>query len=59
MMVLRSMILVGLLLACSGCVEVAGTFAGNILADQAVKQYDKYEKEKKNDPKQKVPEKAI
>jgi hypothetical protein len=46
-------------LACSGCVEVAGTFAGNILADQAVKQYDKYEKEKKNDPKQKVPEKAI
>lgn len=46
MMVLRSMILVGLLLVCSGCVEMAGTFAGNILADQAVKQYDKYEKEK-------------
>ena len=46
MMVLRNMILVSLLLACSGCVEMAGTFAGNILADQAVKQYDKYEKEK-------------
>lgn len=46
MMVLRNTILVGLLLACSGCVEMAGTFAGNILADQAVKQYDKYEKEK-------------
>jgi hypothetical protein len=39
------MILVGLLLGCSGCVEMAGTFAGNILADQAVKQYDKYEKD--------------
>ena len=46
MMVLRNTILVSLLLACSGCVEMAGTFAGNILADQAVKQYDKYEKEK-------------
>jgi len=59
MMVLRSMILAGLLLGCSGCVEMAGTFAGNLLADQAVKQYDKYEKEKKNDPKQKVSEKAL
>jgi hypothetical protein len=38
---------------------MAGTFAGNILANQAVKQYDKYEKEKKNDPKQKIPEKTL
>ena len=45
-MALRNMILVSLLLACSGCVEIAGTFIGNIAADQAVKQYDKYEKEK-------------
>ena len=45
-MVLRNMILVSLLLVCSGCVEMAGTFAGNVLANQAVKQYDKYEKEK-------------
>ena len=59
MMVLRSMILVGLLLGCSGCVEMAGTFAGNILADQAVKQYDKYEKEKQNDTGQKIPQKAL
>ena len=58
-MVLRNMILVSLLLVCSGCVEMAGTFAGNILANQAVKQYDKYEKEKKNDPKQKIPEKTL
>lgn len=46
MMVLRNTILVSLLLVCSGCVEMVGTFAGNILANQAVKQYDKYEKEK-------------
>lgn len=59
MTVLRNMILVSLLLACSGCVEVAGTFVGNILADQATKQYDKYEKEKKDDIGQKVPKKAI
>lgn len=59
MMVLRNTILVGLLLACSGCVEIAGTFAGNILADQATKQYDKYEKEKKNDSGQEIPKKAL
>jgi hypothetical protein len=38
---------------------MAGTFAGNILADQAVKQYDKYEKDKKNDTEQKIPKKTI
>jgi hypothetical protein len=46
MMVLRNTILVSLLLACSGCVNVLGTFTGNILANQAIKQYDKYEKNK-------------
>lgn len=59
MMVLRNTILVSLLLACSGCVEIAGTFVGNIAADQALKQYDKYEKDKKNDTGQEIPKKAI
>ncbi len=49
-MVLRNMILVGLLLACSGCADLltstGGTFIGNILADKAIKEMDK---DKKND----------
>ena len=44
MMVLRSMILVGLLLACSGCADLAintaGTFVGNILSNEVIKQQE-------------------
>ena len=59
MIVLRNTILVSLLLACSGCVNVLGTFTGNILANQAIKQYDKYEKDKKNDTGQEIPKKTL
>lgn len=59
-MVLRNTILVGLLLACSGCVDLmvttSGTFAGNILSDKVIKQMDK---DKKNDTRQEIPKKAI
>jgi hypothetical protein len=40
MMALRNMILVGLLLACSGCadflVNTSGTFVGNIISNKVI-----------------------
>ena len=57
---LRNMILVGLLLVCSGCTQfvasVSGTFVGNIASDRMLKEIDK---DKKNDTRQTVPKKVI
>jgi len=57
---LRNMILVSLLLACSGCANfaasVSGTFIGNIASDRVLKEMDK---DKKDDTKQKIPKKTL
>lgn len=57
---LRNMILVGLLLVCSGCTQfaasVSGTFVGNIASDRILKEMDK---DNKNDTKQKIPKKTL
>ena len=59
-MVLRNMILVGLLLACSGCadflVNTSGTFVGNIISNKVIKEM---EKDKTSDTRQEIPKKAI
>ena len=59
-MVFRSMILVGLLLGCSGCtdflVNTSGTFVGNIISNKVIKEM---EKEKQNDTGQEIPKKAL
>jgi hypothetical protein len=51
------MILVSLLLACSGCqsfvASVSGTFVGNIASDKVIKEMNK------NDNEQKIPKKAL
>ena len=48
MMVLRNMILVSLLLVCSGCANfaasVGGTFVGNIASDKVIKEMEKNKK---------------
>jgi|APGre2960657404_1045060.scaffolds.fasta_scaffold465320_2 hypothetical protein len=45
---LKSMILVSLLLVCSGCTQfvasVSGTFVGNIASDRVLKEVDKDKK---------------
>jgi hypothetical protein len=60
MMALRNMILVGLLLACSGCadflVNTSGTFVGNIISNKVIKEM---EKDKTSDTRQEIPKKAI
>lgn len=57
---LRNMILVGLLLVCSGCTQfaasVSGTFVGNIASDRILKEMDK---DNKNDTRQKIPKKTL
>lgn len=57
---LRNMILVGLLLVCSGCTQfaasVSGTFVGNIASDRMLKELDK---DNKNDTGQKIPKKTL
>ena len=57
---LRNMILVSLLLVCSGCSQfvasVSGTFVGNIASDRMLKELDK---DKKDDTKQKIPKKTL
>lgn len=57
---LRNMILVGLLLVCSGCTQfaasVSGTFVGNIASEKVLEEMNK---DKKNDIKQEIPKKAI
>jgi hypothetical protein len=54
------MILVGLLLACSGCadflVNTSGTFVGNIISNKVIKEM---EKDKTSDTRQEIPKKAI
>ena len=59
-MALRNMILVGLLLACSGCtdflVNTSGTFVGNIISNKVIKEM---EKDKTSDTRQEIPKKTI
>lgn len=59
-MALRNMILVGLLLACSGCadflVNTSGTFVGNIISNKVIKEM---EKDKTSDTRQEILKKTI